>query len=63
MKRPQPYRIAWPVQPKLPDGTNAALARQFQNIDEMFQILFDAIVTDAGVAVVRRSARRTRAYF
>lgn len=49
MKRPQPYRIAWPVQAKLPEGTNAALARQFQNVDEMFQILFDAVVREGGV--------------
>lgn len=41
MKRPQPYRIAWPSQKTLPPETNSALARQFQNADEMFQILFD----------------------
>jgi hypothetical protein len=42
MKRAQPYRLAWAVQEKLPAAANAALARQFQNADEMFQTLFDA---------------------
>lgn len=40
MKRTQPYRLAWPAQPKLPDTVNAVLARQFSNADQMFDILF-----------------------
>lgn len=40
MKRPQPYRLSWPVQLKLPEGINDALARQFTNADQMFEILF-----------------------
>ena len=40
MKRPKPYVIAWPVQQNLPEPINSALARQFSNADQMFEILF-----------------------
>lgn len=62
MKRPQPYRLAWPAQAKLPDTANTALARQFSNADQMFEILFrdfgnqDGTPTPAAVPLKLASA-------
>jgi hypothetical protein len=40
MKRPQPYRLAFAPNAALPSDVNTVLARQFQNADQMFDILF-----------------------
>jgi hypothetical protein len=40
MKRPQPYRLAFAPSPSLKEDVNTNLARQFQNADQMFDILF-----------------------
>jgi Collagen triple helix repeat (20 copies) len=40
VKRPQPYRLTFAPNPSLPPDVNAVLARQFQNADQMFEILF-----------------------
>jgi hypothetical protein len=40
MKRPQPYRLTFAPNKALPADVNAVLARQFQNADQMFEILF-----------------------
>jgi hypothetical protein len=40
MKRPQPYRLAFAPSSSLSADVNTMLARQFQNADQMFEILF-----------------------
>jgi hypothetical protein len=40
MKRPQPYRLAFAAKPSLATDVNTDLARQFNNADQMFDILF-----------------------
>lgn len=41
--RYQPYRIGWTAQPSLEDVVNQALGKQFLNIDESLQALFNLI--------------------
>ena len=38
--KPQPYRLTFAPSPSLKPDVNAVLARQFQNADQMFEILF-----------------------
>jgi len=62
MKRPQPYRLAFAPSKSLDAEVNAVLARQFQNADQMFEILFRDFGSGAATKAYVDAAIANRAF-